>query len=50
LGIRSKELVQHRLWSVCRTSERMRLEAEIRERYSDERVDPGGWMVSNWRV
>jgi len=20
------------------------------ESYSDERVDPGGWMVSNWRM
>jgi len=26
LGVRSKELVQHRLWSGCRTSKRMRLE------------------------
>jgi len=29
LGVRTKELVQHRLWSSCRTSERMRLEAEL---------------------
>jgi len=29
LEVRSKELVQHRLWSGCGTSERMRLEAEI---------------------
>ena len=21
-----------------------------RERYDDERVDPGGWMVNSWRM
>ena len=31
LGVRSKELVQNRLWSGCRTSERMRLEGETRK-------------------
>jgi len=29
LGVRFKELMQHRLKSGCSTSERMRLEAEI---------------------
>ena len=39
LGVRSK--------SWCRTSERIRLKAE-REKLFNERVDLGGWMVSNW--
>jgi len=37
----------------CRTSKRMRLEAEIETymyNYDDERVDPVGWMVNNWRM
>ena len=45
LGVRSKELVQRRQRSGCRTSKRMRLEGETRKDNDDERVDPGGWMV-----
>ena len=29
LVVRFKEVVRHRLWNGCRTSEKMRLEAEI---------------------
>ena len=35
LGVRSKELVQRRQMSGCRTSKRIRLEGE---RYDDERL------------
>ena len=43
MGVRSKELVQHRLWSGCRT-ERMRLEAEIeKDIVISEYARAAGW-------
>ena len=51
LGVRSKELVQRRKRSGCRTSKRMNeTGGRDKERYNDEQVDLGGWMVSNWRM